>query len=97
MRPHFFRDRLANDSPGSRCRKPRFCPSEERHILANNLRNIAQRITQMAEKRSKPSLIRSDDSIDRQLTQGEASPHGSIDMMKWIAGYLDGAHPHTND
>ena len=71
--------------------------SEERHILANNLRNIAQRITQMAEKRSKPSLIRSDDSIDRQLTQGEASPHGSIDMMKWIAGYLDGAHPHTDD
>ncbi len=71
--------------------------SEERHILANNLRNIAQRITQMAEKRSKPSLIRSDDSIDRQLTQGEASPHGSIDMMKWIAGYLDGAHPHSED
>ena len=71
--------------------------SEERHILANNLRNIAQHITQMAEKRSKPSLIRSDDSIDRQLTQGEANPHGSIDMMKWIAGYLDGAHPHSED
>ena len=71
--------------------------SEERHILANNLRNIAQRVTQMAEKRSKPSLIRSDDSIDRQLTQGEASPHGSIDMMKWIAGYLDGAHPRSDD
>ncbi len=71
--------------------------SEERHILANNLRNIAQRVTQMAEKRSKPSLIRSDDSIDRQLTHGEASPHGSIDMMKWIAGYLDGAHPRSED
>jgi len=71
--------------------------SEQRHILANNLRNLANRITQMAEKRSKPSLIRSDDSIERQLQQGEANPHGSIDMMKWIAGYLDGAHQPSDD
>ena len=67
--------------------------SEQRHILATNLRNLANRITQMAENRSKPSLMRSDDSIDRQLTQGQANPQGSIDMLKWIAGYLDGAHP----
>lgn len=71
--------------------------SEQRHILANNLRNLAHRITKMADRRSKPSLIRSDDSIERQLQQGEANPHGSIDMMKWIAGYLDGAHPHSED
>ena len=51
----------------------------------------------MAERRSKPSLIRSDDSIERQLQQGEANPQGSIDMMKWIAGYLDGAHPHSEE
>ena len=51
----------------------------------------------MAEKRSKPSLIRSDDSIERQLQHGEANPQGSIDMMKWIAGYLDGAHPISED
>ncbi len=68
--------------------------SEQRHILANNLRNLALKIPRMAEKRSKPSLIRSDDSIDRQLLHGEANPQGSIDMMKWIAGYLDGAHPY---
>ena len=66
--------------------------SEQRHILANNMRNLARRISQMAEKRSKPSLMRSDDSIDRQLMHGEANPQGSIDMLKWIAGYLDGAH-----
>lgn len=71
--------------------------SEERHILANNMRNLARRIAQMAEKRSKPSLMRSDDSIDRQLMQGEANPHGSIDMLKWIAGYLDGAHPKRDE
>ena len=66
--------------------------ADERHILANNLRQLAQVITQMAEKRSKPSFIRSDDSIERQLMRGEANPQGSIDMMKWIAGYLGGAH-----
>ena len=66
--------------------------SEQRHILATNLRNLAQRITHMAENRSKPSLMRSDDSIDRQLMHGEVQPHGAIDMMKWVAGYLDGAH-----
>ncbi|MCY4020055.1 MAG: hypothetical protein OXG39_11665 [Chloroflexi bacterium] len=66
--------------------------ADERHILANNLRNLAHLMIEMAENRSKPSLIRSDDSIDRQLNLGEAHPHGSIDMMKWVAGYLDGAH-----
>ena len=66
--------------------------ADERHILANNLRQLAQVITQMAEKRSKRTLIRSDDSIERQLMRGEANPQGSIDMMKWIAGYLGGAH-----
>ena len=71
--------------------------SEQRHILATNLRNLAQRITHMAENRSKPSLIRSDDSIDRQLMHGEAHPHGAIDMMKWVAGYLDGAHQPEGD
>ncbi len=71
--------------------------SEQRHILANNLRSLAIRITQMAENRSKPSLMRSDDSIDRQLTHGEANPQGSVDMLKWIAGYLDGAHPQNYD
>ncbi len=71
--------------------------SEQRHILANNLRNLAIRITQMAERRSKPSLIRSDDTIDRQLMHGEANPQGSVDMLKWIAGYLDGAHPQKID
>lgn len=66
--------------------------ADERHILANNLRNLAHLMTEMAENRSKRSLIRSDDSIDRQLNLGEAQPQGSIDMMKWVAGYLDGAH-----
>ncbi len=71
--------------------------SEQRHILANNLRNLAAKIIAMAENRSKPSLIRSDDSIDQQLMHGEANPHGSVDMMKWIAGYLDGAHPYREE
>ena len=71
--------------------------TDAQHVLANNLRNLAARIILMANNRSKPSLIRSDDSIDRQLMLGEANPHGSIDMMKWIAGYLGGAHSDASD
>ena len=71
--------------------------TDERHVLANNLRDLAYRITFMANNRSKPSLMRSDDSIDRHLMLGEANPHGSIDMMKWIAGYLGGTHRGADD
>ncbi len=65
---------------------------DERYVLAKNLRELAQHITLMADRRSKPSLMRSDEAIDRQLMHGEADPQGSIDVMKWVAGYLDGAH-----
>lgn len=71
--------------------------TDERHVLANNLRDLAYRITLMANNRSKPSLMRSDDSIDRHLMLGEANPQGSIDMMKWIAGYLGGTHSGADD
>jgi hypothetical protein len=67
-------------------------PADERHILAKNLRELAQYITQMADNRSKPSIMKSDEAIDRQFMQGEGNPQGSIDTMKWIAGYLGGTH-----
>ena len=67
-------------------------PLDARHILAKNLRELAQYITQMADKRSKPSLMKSDEVIERQLLQGETNPQGSIDVMKWMAGYLGGTH-----
>ena len=67
-------------------------PPDERHILAKNLRELAQYITRMADNRSKPSIMKSDEVIDRQLMHGEVNPSGSIDTMKWIAGYLGGTH-----
>lgn len=67
-------------------------PPDERHILAKNLRELAQYITQMADNRSKPSIMKSDEAIDRQFMHGEGNPQGSIDTMKWIAGYLGGTH-----
>ncbi len=66
--------------------------TEEKYVLAKNLRELAQLIIRMSDKRSKSSIIRSDEVIDRQLTTGEANPQGSVDVMKWMAGYLDGAH-----
>ena len=67
-------------------------PADERHILAKNLRELAQYITQMADNRSKPSIMKSDEAIDRQFMHGEGNPQGSIDTIKWIAGYLGGTH-----
>lgn len=72
-------------------------PLDERHILSKNLRELAQQIIQMSDKRSKPSIMRGDEAIERQLMYGEASPQGSIDVMKWIAGYLGGSHNTDED
>lgn len=66
-------------------------PPDERQVLATNLKELAQLLTTMAENRSKPSLIRGDDVVDRQLASGEQTPQSAIDVMKWLSGYLEGA------
>lgn len=70
---------------------------DERHILSKNLRELAQHVITMADNRSKSSLIRSDEAIDRQLMSGKANPQGAIDVMKWMAGYLGGTHAPDED
>ena len=64
---------------------------DAQHVLATNLRELAQLITSLADKRSKSSLMRSDDVIERQLVMGEQHPQSAIDVMKWLSGYLDGS------
>jgi hypothetical protein len=44
----------------------------------------------MADNRSKASLIRRGDDVDRQLMSGEQQPHSAVDALKWLAGYLGG-------
>lgn len=63
--------------------------ANERHVLATNLKGLAQLVATMAENRTKPSLIRRDGSVERQLLSGEQAPQSAIDLMKWLAGYLD--------
>jgi hypothetical protein len=62
----------------------------ELKILANNFKELAQLVSTMAENRSKATLIRRGDDVDRQLMSGEQQPHSAIDAMKWMAGYLSG-------
>ncbi len=62
---------------------------DERFILAKNLRELAQLIPIMSDKRTKPSLIRSDDVLDRQIISGAQNPQGAVDMFKWLSGYWD--------
>ncbi len=63
---------------------------DERNILAKNLRELAELITDTAENRSKATLIRREEDIERQLLSGEQSPHSAIDTMRWLSGYLSG-------
>lgn len=63
----------------------------ERKILANNLKELAQLIAEMGDNRSKASLMRRGDDVDRQLMTGSLQPHSAVDALKWLAGYLSGS------
>ncbi len=65
-------------------------PVALRPVLSTNLRELAQLVTTLSENRIKPSLIRSDDMVERQLVKGEQEPQSAIDVMRWLSGYLDG-------
>lgn len=65
-------------------------PDELRPVLSTNLKELAHIVTTLSENRSKPSLIRSDDTVERQLAKGEQEPHSAIDVMRWLSGYLEG-------
>lgn len=62
----------------------------ELKIFANNLKELAQMIAAMGDSRSKATLIRRGDDVDRQLMAGEQQPHSAVDTLKWLAGYLGG-------
>lgn len=64
--------------------------SDLRHILATNLKELATIITTLADSRSKPSIMKSDDTLERQLLTGEQQPQSAVDVMRWLSGYLDG-------
>ena len=66
---------------------------ETRHVLATNLKELAQLVTTLAEHRSKPTLIRNDDAVERQLAKGQQQPQSAIDVMRWLSGYFDGLQP----
>ncbi len=63
---------------------------EEQSVLAKNLKELAQLVIMMSEQRSKSSLMRREEEIDRQLLAGEQQPQSAIDTMKWLSGYLNG-------
>lgn len=64
---------------------------DESRVLAKNLRELGSLIAEMSEHRSRASLMRREDEVERQLMTGEQQPQSAIDMMKWFSGYLEGA------
>jgi len=72
-------------------------PSPERKILANNMKELAQIVTLMAENRSKGGVVRRAEDVDRLLATGEQLPHSAVDMLKWMAGYLSGSQQEADE
>ena len=69
-----------------------------RQVLATNLRELAQLVAAISDSRSKPSLLGPGaDDLERALMTGEATPVGAIDMMKFLSGYMEGAHRKDDD
>lgn len=70
---------------------------EEERILARNFKELALMIGEMGDRRTRASLIRRGDNVDRHLMTGEQQPAGAVDVMKWMAGYLDGVQSGHED
>jgi hypothetical protein len=62
----------------------------EQKIMANNLKELAALIGGLGDNRSKASLMRRGDDVDRLLMTGEQTPHSAVDALKWLSGYLSG-------
>ncbi|NWF67884.1 MAG: hypothetical protein HXY40_02245 [Chloroflexi bacterium] len=75
-------------------RQPELAP-QDRTVLANNFKELAQLISGMGDSRSKASLVRRD--LDRQLMIGEQTPQSAVDVLKWLAGYLSGAQEREDE
>jgi hypothetical protein len=70
--------------------------SADARLVANQLSALAQLIGELGDRRTKQALLRRDDA-DQLLARGEASPHGAVDALKWISGYLGGSHRGAED
>ncbi|NWG18422.1 MAG: hypothetical protein HXY41_17495 [Chloroflexi bacterium] len=72
---------------------------QQRQVLANNLKELAQLVGSMGDSRTRGALMRRSDDLDRDLMSGEQAPHSAVDTMKWLAGYWGGmqaAEPDAN-
>lgn len=69
----------------------------EQQILANNFKELAQLIPGMGDNRTKASLMRRGDDVDRLLMIGDQQPQSAVDALKWLAGYLSGGQEKDDD
>ena len=64
---------------------------DAQRLLANSMRALALLIGEMGDARTKTPALRRAEDVDHQLASGELDPHGAVDALKWIAGYLEGS------
>jgi len=63
--------------------------ARERSVLAKNLKELSHLIIELSDRRSKATIMRRQEEIERQLLAGQQEPQSAIDTMKWLSGYLD--------
>ncbi len=71
--------------------------SQEQHVLANNLKEVARLIAAMGDNRTHANLLKRKDDLDRELMSGEEEPHSAVDAMKWMAGYWGGTQDEVEE
>jgi hypothetical protein len=69
----------------------------ELKILTHTLKELASALGTLGDNRSKASLMRRGEDVDRQLETGEQAPHSAVDALKWMSGYLSGAHDRADE
>ncbi len=70
---------------------------QQRQILSNHLKELAQLIATLGDSRTRAVLIRRGEDLDRALMSGDQPPHSAVDAMKWLAGYWGGLQTDSAD
>ena len=70
---------------------------EEAAVLGKDCQELANLLTELAEHRTRSSVMRSREEVERRLMTGQQLPAGAVDALKWLAGFWGGRQPIEDD
>ena len=66
-------------------------------MLGKDCQELANLLTELAEHRTRSSVMRSREEVERRLMTGQQLPAGAVDALKWLAGFWGGRQPIEDD